>query len=119
MLIIYRKLNGDVVYNSGTNSYLPLGPSFEDEVQNAIEIYGGAADDYGEFRLHDVEQADLVQKCLTHNYVLEFDNSGNPVGVIIGDILPPPEPELELPSQEERIEALESAMLELVLGGGV
>lgn len=52
--------------------------------------------------------------------LIRLDSSQN---VSIGDIwdgdefIPAPEPEPQPPSQEERIVALEAAMLELILGG--
>lgn len=107
MLIIYKKADGLIASNSGTNSFLPEGPPFEVEVQNAIREYGGAPEDYGEFRLHDVEQADLVQACLTHTYSLEFDEAGNPVSVVIGDPLPPPPPQ-DPPVDQELADAYEA-----------
>lgn len=119
MIIIYRKSDRKILNGPNTNALLPEGGPEEVEITNAIMSYGGVAEDYGVFRLHDIEQADLVQKCFTHNYYLEFDAEGNPVSVVIGELLPLPEPEPQLPTQEERIEALETAMLELVLGGGV
>lgn len=117
MLIIYKKADGLIASNSGTNSFLPEGPPFEVEVQNAIREYGGAPEDYGEFRLHDTEQMTVVRKCLTHNCTLEFDTEGKPADINFGDPLPTPGPESQLPTQDERIEALELAMLDIVLGG--
>ncbi len=84
MLIIYRKTDGLVASNSGTNSYLPDGPSFEAEVQNAIRKYGGTPDDYGEYRLNDERDADLVWSILNAgSYELTFDAQGKPTGVLI------------------------------------
>lgn len=118
MMIIYRKSDRKIINGPNTNMLLPEGGPEGVEITNTIMAYGGIAEDYGVFRLHDIERAELVQKCFTHSYTLEFDADHNPVGVIIGDPLPVPEPEPHLPTQEERIEALEMAMLELVLGGG-
>jgi len=70
------------VSNSGTNSYLPEGPPFEAEVQNAIRWYGGTPEDYGEFRLHDERDAEVVAAIfVAGSYELIFDDSGTPVGV--------------------------------------
>lgn len=116
MLIIYRKADRKIVWNSGLNSIFPEGTPFEIEIRNVIQCFGGAPSDYGEFRLHDIEQSDLTQKCFTHSYCLGFDTNGNPANVIIGDPLPISDPEPEYPTHEERIEALELAVLDLVLG---
>lgn len=81
MLIIYRKLDGVVVANSGTNSLLPNGVPFEDEVQNAIKEHGGTSADYGEYRLHDDNDAALVQQIMeAWSYVLTLVD-GVPAGV--------------------------------------
>lgn len=83
MLIIYRKNDGRVVGNSGTNSYLPEGPPFEAEVQNVLAMYGGTPEDYGEFRLHDERDAATVQAIFSAgSYELVFDEHGRPVGVM-------------------------------------
>lgn len=83
MLIIFRHSDKMICSNSGTNSYLPEGPEFLQEVQNAINLYGGIPSDYGEFRLHDVDQADLVQEILNAaSYELIF-TMGMPTGVKI------------------------------------
>lgn len=65
--------------------------------------------------------------------IIVADASFNPPGMTLIDIdservaiddiwdgekFIPAQPKLQLPTQDERIEALESAMLELVLGGG-
>lgn len=82
MLIVYRKADRLVASNSGTNSYLPEGPPFEIEVQNAVNRFGGTPEDYGEYRLHDERDADLVQAILrAGSYELVFDAQGNPTGV--------------------------------------
>lgn len=84
MLIVYRKSDGRVASCSGTNSYLPDGPPFAEEVQNAIRKLGGVPDDYGEFRLNDERDAELVQAILNAgSYELTFDAAGNPTGVKI------------------------------------
>lgn len=83
MLIIYRKFDGLIASNSGTNSYLPDGPPFKFEVQNAIHKYGGVPEDYGEFRLNDDEDKELVERILNAGTSeLQFNN-GEPVGVTV------------------------------------
>jgi hypothetical protein len=84
MLIIYRKADGLIASNSGTNSYLPDGPPFAAEVQNALRKYGGAPEDYGEFRLNDNEDRELVGQILNAgSYELQFDTNGEPIGVTV------------------------------------
>lgn len=81
MLIVYSRSSGAPASNSGTNSYLPDGPEFEAEVRNAINVLGGTAEDYGEYRLHDEDDADLVQAILhAGSYELECDGD-TPTGV--------------------------------------
>lgn len=84
MLIIYRKSDGLIASNSGTNTFLPDGPPFEAEVQNAIRKLGGVAEDYGEYRLNDEADAELVQQILNAgSYDLTLDSEGKPNGVRI------------------------------------
>lgn len=81
MLIVYRKSDGLVASNSGTNSYLPDGPPFEAEVQNAIRKFGGTPEDFGEFRLNDESDTELVQEILAAgSYELIFKR-GQPIGI--------------------------------------
>ncbi len=83
MLIIYRKIDGLIASNSGTNSYLPDGPPFEAEVQNAISKLGGTPEDYAEYRLNDNKDKELVEQILNAGtYELQFDN-GEPIGVTV------------------------------------
>jgi hypothetical protein len=83
MLIVYRKLDGLIVSNSGTNSYLPDGPPFELEVQNAISKFGGTPEDYAEYRLNDNKDKELVEQILNAGtYELQFDKE-EPVGVTV------------------------------------
>lgn len=106
MLIIYRQSDGAIVSNSGTNSLMPAGPSFEKEVGNAVNANGGTAADYGEFRLHDVDDAATVQAILeSESYELEFDGSGAPAGVTNIVARTPFEPE-PVPETGDFIEAL-------------
>ncbi|NPV70284.1 MAG: hypothetical protein HPY55_06520 [Firmicutes bacterium] len=84
MLVVYRRTDGAIASNSGTNSNLPDGPAFEAEVQNAIRKLGGTAQDYGEYRLNDNESAETVAAILASgSYDLTFDEAGQPSGVII------------------------------------
>lgn len=64
----------------------------------------------GQIEVSEVIYAQLLQLPATFT----TNKEGNIVSVVP---IPAPEPELQLPTQEERLEALESAMLELVLGG--
>lgn len=82
MLLVYRKSDGRVIINSGTNSFLPDGPPFETEVQNAILAAGGQTADYASVRLNDQADGDQVQAILAGGacYVLT-DQAGNPTGL--------------------------------------
>lgn len=82
MLIVYRKSDGAIASNSGTNSYLPSGHPGDAEVANAINKLGGTPADYGEYRLHDETDAATVQEIMAAgSYALTFDGQGNPTGV--------------------------------------
>ena len=113
MLIIFRKSDGLVCSISGTNSLLPEGPPFEAEVQNAIRKHGGTPDNYGEYRLHDVEDAAIVQAVLNAGSIeMTFHTSGEPSGIVAhprteGPKGPKPEPE---PTE---IEVLRAAVAEM------
>lgn len=116
MIIVYRKDTKEIVNGCNTNSLFPDGGPARPHLEIAVSEYGGNISDYGVFRLHDIEQADLVSKCFTHDYFLTLGNNGEPVGVSFSE--KQQQIEVEPPTQEERLEALEAAMLELVLGGG-
>ena len=62
------------------------------------------------------ENRALVQKIVQNAPYIDFvEDDGQLVDVVV---LPQPEPEPPPPSQEERLAALEAAMLEMILGGG-
>lgn len=82
MLIIYDKTTGEPLFNSGTNSFQPEGPDFAEELPNAIAFYGGKAEDYGWFRVHDVEDRELVNSILQcGSYDLAFNENGEATGI--------------------------------------
>lgn len=81
MLIIYRETTGEVVENTGTNSYFLDGPPEEQAWQNYPDRDGLAL-----LRLHDVRDADLVQAALTHQTTV-VDGE-----LVIGDPLQVPAP---------------------------
>lgn len=113
MLIVYRKSDGKVCSISGTNSLLPLGPAFEDEVPNAIRKHGGNADDYGEYRLHDVKDAAIVEAVLSAASVeLTFHQDGTPSGVVVHPRTEGPKGPTSEPEPTE-IEVLRAAVAEM------
>lgn len=74
MLIVYRKTTGEVVENQGIISMFPLGtPDTADVIQNVIERFGGNESDYDIFRLHDVEDKEIVMKTFTHDCMIRGD----------------------------------------------
>lgn len=107
MLIIYRIADGVVLHNSGTNSFMPEGPEFEVEVLNVIAKYGGESSDYAPYRLHDLDEAEKVQKVLTHSVSIAFEGETS-VDVVVGEPLPQLNPGPMKPSADERISQLEN-----------
>lgn len=84
MLIIFRKSDGAICSNSGVSSGYPEGPPFEAEVQNAINMFGGQPEDYGEYRINSAENPELARQiAYAGSYELLFDEDNNPVDVII------------------------------------
>jgi hypothetical protein len=113
VLIIYRKADGQVCSVSGTNSLLPEGPRFEVEVQNAIRKHGGSPDDYGEYRLHDVQDAAIVQAVLGAGSVeMTFHKDGAPSGIVVHPRTEEPRGSTSEPEPTE-IEALRAAVAEI------
>lgn len=64
MLVLYRVADGSVVWNTGTNSYLPDGPALEPEMAQLIQHIGGAEPEYAALRLHDSRDQATVQNML-------------------------------------------------------
>lgn len=81
MLIVYRKLDKKVLFNSGKSFVEPQGMSDENGKLAVIERTGGDFEDYGTYRLHDIEDKDKVDEILQYqNYVsLLFDDDGNAI----------------------------------------
>jgi len=73
------------------------------------------------YNVYDWEIVDKIWRATDAGIGIHLQFEGDvPVGVGFDAPVPPPKQlKQEFPSQDERIEALESAMLELVLGGGV
>lgn len=113
MLIVYRKSDGQVCSVSGTNSLLPEGPAFEAEVQNAIRKLGGFPKDYGEYRLHDLEDVDMVQSVLAAGRVeMVFQQDGTPSGIVVHPRTEEPLESVPEPEPTE-IEVLTAAVSEI------
>ena len=100
MLIGYDPASGEVVWNSGTNTAYPYGPP-DDVVQ---ELTG--RDDLALLRLHDEDDAELVQTTFTH-HVLVVDGE-----LTVGDELPGPDPapEPSPPVTREEFQAQQDAL---------
>jgi len=92
VLIIYRQATGEVVENTGTNSFMPEGPP-DDLAWGERDRTGLAI-----LRLHDEDDAELVQATFTHYYAVHDEQ------VVIGDPLPAPEPAPEPPAPVTRDE---------------
>lgn len=70
MLIVYRKADKEILFNSGKSYVKPQGMSDENGKLAVIERIGGTFDDYGIFRLHDVNDKTKVDEILQYqNYV--------------------------------------------------
>lgn len=76
MLIVYRKSDRKILFNSGKSFVEPQGMSDENGKLAVIERIGGSFDDYGTYRLHDIEDKEKVDEILLYqNYVsLVFKN---------------------------------------------
>lgn len=66
MLIVYRKSDGKVIFNSGKSFVQPQGMSDTNGKLAVIERIGGAFDDYGTYRLHDIEDKEKVEEILQY-----------------------------------------------------
>lgn len=77
MLIVYRKSDKKILFNSGKSFVEPQGMSDANGKLAVIERIGGTFDDYGTFRLHDIEDEEKVDEILKYqNYVsLIFENN--------------------------------------------
>lgn len=76
MLIVYRKSNGEILLNTGKSFVKPEGMSDYNGKLAVIERIGGSVNDYGTFRLHDINEKEKVDEILRYeNYVeLILDN---------------------------------------------
>lgn len=76
MLIVYRKSDKKILFNSGKSYVEPEGMSDENGKLAVIEQIGGDFDDYGTYRLHDIEDEEKVNEILEYqDYVsLVFEN---------------------------------------------
>lgn len=66
MLIVYRKSDKKILFNSGKSFVEPQGMSDENGKLAVIERIGGTFEDYGTFRLHDIEDAEQVNEILRY-----------------------------------------------------
>lgn len=66
MLIVYRKSDKEILFNSGKSFVEPQGMSDINGKLAVIEQIGGTFDDYGTFRLHDIEDAEQVNEILRY-----------------------------------------------------
>lgn len=70
MLIVYRKSDKKILFNSGKSFVEPQGMSDINGKLAVIEQIGGTFEDYGTFRLHDVEAKEKVDEILKYqNYI--------------------------------------------------
>ena len=101
MLLIYRKSTGEVVSNQGKLDGSPLGLDDTSILVNyVVSQFGGNKDDYGLFRLHDIEDAETVNKTFTHEYTIQDGQVVFGAEIILPEPEPRPPSELELLKQE-------------------
>jgi len=109
MLIIYRLSNKEILFNSGKSFTNPQGMSDTNGKLAVIERIGGAFEDYGVFRLHDVNEVVQVDELLNaHEYNLVFDGSDKPTGFAVtktkaeylSELPPLPPPETDILGQQ-------------------
>lgn len=72
MLIVYRKSDKEILFNSGKSFVEPKGMSDENGKLAVIERIGGTFDDYGIFRLHDIEDKSKVDEILEYQYYVNL-----------------------------------------------
>lgn len=105
MLIVYDAATGEVLDNTGTNSAWPAGPP-DDLAYVNTDNQGIARVGLGLLRIHDLDQADLVQRVLSHYVHVENGE------VVIGDLIPPPAPDpqvaVRLTLEERALAALDT-----------
>lgn len=73
MLIVYDTTTGDVLDNTGTNSLLPEGPTLEESIYVNTDAAGIPRDGLGLLRLHDEDDADLVNEVLVNRHRVDVD----------------------------------------------
>lgn len=84
MLIVYRKSNGEILFNSGKSFVEPQGMSDTNGKLAVIERIGGAFDDYETYRLHDIEDKEKVEEILQYqDYVNLIFEEGEAVDYTI------------------------------------
>lgn len=66
MLIVYRKSDKEILFNSGKSYVEPEGMSDTNGKLAVIEQIGGEFEDYGTFRLHDIEDEEKVNEILEY-----------------------------------------------------
>lgn len=77
MLIVYRKDNNEIVFNSGKSFVTPEGMTDENGKLAVMEKVGGSFDDYGVYRLHDINDSEKVEEILAYEkytYLVFEDN---------------------------------------------
>ena len=81
MLIVYRKSDKEILFNSGKSFVEPEGMSDENGKLAVIERIGGTFDDYGTYRLHDIEDEENVNEVLQYqDYVSLIFNDEKVIG---------------------------------------
>ncbi len=72
MLIVYRKTDGEILFNSGKSFIRPEGMSDINGKLAVIQEIGGSFNDYGTYRLHDIEEKEKVDKILKYEGYVEL-----------------------------------------------
>lgn len=109
MLLIYDLTTGAVLDNTGTNSAWPEGPP--DDLA-LVNLPDRTPDDVGLLRLHDIDDAELVNRVLTNRHHVDLATGEV---VIDGPYLEPQPPAPDPTSPEYRLAAVENAVDTLIL----
>lgn len=91
-LIIYKKTTGEPMEMQKLDLFPEGFPDADPFINSVISAFGGTVEDYDVFRLHDIEDAEIVDKTFTHEYTIQNGE------VVFGDVKPTPEPPTPEPS---------------------
>lgn len=125
MLIVYRKSDKEILFNSGPSFIAPEGPSDINGKLAVMEQIGGTYEDYGTYRLHDVNDKEKVDLILdAHEIKLIFDADDKPIDFEViktkAEWLAdnPPQP-TETEKLKADLKSIQEALDFLLMNGGI